>query len=330
MGAIPPPCNDAHKTAPQPLAIVRMAAMPRAVDATVAAPRPLMAVVIRIFAALVLATMSALVKLASESGVNLPEIIFWRQAITLPIVLAWTLVVADLASLRPKRFSAHFVRALYGITGMALVYGAVTRLPLAEATTLNFTAPIFAVILAMLLLKEQIGRYRWAAVAIGFVGILIVTQPGNTTIDPFGVAIGLGGAFMIALTSIQIQDLNRTESAQGIVFWFCLLTLPLLSVLLPFFSTAHDTAGWLLLLGVGLTGAAGQLLLTTSLRFGSAATVIVMDYTALIWATGYGWLFWDRLPGLALWLGAPLIILAGTIIVLRERHLALRKTVGGT
>ena len=252
------------------------------------------------------------------------------QAITLPIVFGWTLIVADLASLKPNRFSAHFVRALFGITGMALVYGAVTLLPLAEATTLNFTAPIFAVILAMVLLKEEIGRYRWTAVAIGFAGILIVTQPGNATIDPFGVAIGLGGAFMIALVSIQIQDLNRTETAQGIVFWFCMLTLPLLALFLPFFASAHDATGWLLLGGVGLTGAAGQLLLTTSLRFGSAATVIVMDYTALVWATAYGWLFWDRLPGPALWLGAPLIIAAGTIIVLRERHLARRKTVGGT
>jgi len=300
------------------------------VDSTVAAPRPLMAVILRICAALVLATMSALVKLAGEAGVHLTEIVFWRQAITLPIVFGWTLIVADLASLKPNRFSAHFVRALFGITGMALVYGAVTLLPLAEATTLNFTAPIFAVILAMVLLKEEIGRYRWTAVAIGFAGILIVTQPGNATIDPFGVAIGLGGAFMIALVSIQIQDLNRTETAQGIVFWFCMLTLPLLALFLPFFASAHDATGWLLLGGVGLTGAAGQLLLTTSLRFGSAATVIVMDYTALVWATAYGWLFWDRLPGPALWLGAPLIIAAGTIIVLRERHLARRKTVGGT
>ena len=299
-------------------------------DSTVAAPRPQLAVIVRIFAAMALATMSALVKLAGEAGVHLSEIVFWRQAITLPIVFVWTLVVADIASLKPVRFSAHLVRALYGITGMALIYGAVTLLPLAEATTLNFTAPIFAVILAMLLLKEKIGKYRWSAVGIGFAGILIVTQPGSADVDPFGVAIGLAGAFMVALVSIQIQDLNRTETAQGIVFWFCLLTLPLTACFLPFFATAHDTTGWLLLLGVGLTGAAGQLLLTASLRFGSAATVIVMDYTALIWATGFGWLFWNDLPGPALWLGAPLIITAGTIIVMRERYLRLRRASAGT
>ena len=300
-------------------------------DSTVAAPRPQLAVVLRIFAAMALATMSAMVKLAGEAGVHLAEIVFWRQAITLPIVFVWTLAVADIASLKPVRFSAHVVRALYGITGMALIYGAVTLLPLAEATTLNFTAPIFAVILAMLLLKEKIGKYRWSAVGIGFAGILIVAQPGSTAeIDAFGVTIGLAGAFMVALVSIQIQDLNRTETAQGIVFWFCLLTLPLTACFLPFFATAHDSTGWLLLLGVGLTGAAGQLLLTASLRFGSAATVIVMDYTALIWATGFGWLFWDELPGPALWFGAPLIITAGTIIVMRERYLRLRRASAGT
>jgi len=106
------------------------------------------------------------------------------------------------------------------------------------------------------------------------------------------------------------------------VFWFCLLTVPLLALALPFVGKAHSMETWLLLLGVGLSGAAGQLLLTNSLRFGSAATVIVMDYTALLWATIYGWQVFDELPVANTWIGAPIIILAGTIIVVREGHLA--------
>ncbi|MEL7728825.1 DMT family transporter [Citromicrobium bathyomarinum] len=291
-------------------------------DGSVAQSRPLTAIGLRLLAALALTTLSMLVKLTGEQGVHLFEIIFWRQAVTLIVMVGFAAATVGLATLRPVRFKSHAIRSAYGITGMAMVYGAVILLPLAEATTVNFTAPIWAVILSMLLLKEKIGRYRWSAVALGFIGILIVTQPGNTPVDPLGLALGLGGAFMVALISIQIQDLNKTESATSIVFWFCLLTVPLLALALPFVGKAHSMETWLLLLGVGLSGAAGQLLLTNSLRFGSAATVIVMDYTALLWATIYGWQVFDELPVANTWIGAPIIILAGTIIVVREGHLA--------
>jgi drug/metabolite transporter (DMT)-like permease len=88
---------------------------------------------------------------------------------------------------------------------------------------------------------------------------------------------------------------------------------------------AHSTEAWLLLGGIGLSGAAAQLLLTNSLRYGSAATVIVMDYTALLWATLYGWRIFEELPAPTTWIAAPIIILAGSIIVLREGHLARQK-----
>ena len=290
-------------------------------DASVAHSRPLTAIVLRLGAALALTTLSMLVKLSGEDGVHLAEIIFWRQLVTLIVIVAFAAATVGLTTLKPVRFKQHAIRSAYGITGMAMVYGAVILLPLAEATTVNFTTPIFAVLLSMLLMKDRIGPYRWTAVALGFIGILIVAQPGNSPIDPLGLALGLGGAFMVALISIQIQDLNKTESSASIVFWFCLLTVPLLAVALPFVGKAHASDTWLLLLGVGLSGAVGQLLLTNSLRYGSAATVIVMDYTALLWATLYGWQVFGDLPVPNTWIGAPIIILAGTIIVVREGHL---------
>ncbi len=291
-------------------------------ESGVAQSRPLTAIGLRLLAALALTTLSMLVKLAGEQGVHLFEMIFWRQAVTLLVMIGFAAATVGLAALKPVRFRAHVVRSAFGIVGMGLVYGAVILLPLAEATTLNFTAPIWAVILSMLLLKEKIGRYRWSAVAIGFVGILIVTQPGGTPVDPFGIAVGLAAAFMVALISIQLQDLNKTEGSTSIVFWFCLLTAPVAALALPFVGTAHSTEAWLLLGGIGLSGAAAQLLLTNSLRYGSAATVIVMDYTALLWATLYGWQVFGELPAPTTWIGAPVIILAGTIIVLREGHLS--------
>jgi len=286
--------------------------------------RPLLALLIRLGAIAALATMSALIKLAAERGIHLLEIMFWRQALTIPIALSWVLATSGIGSLKTRRPGTHFLRGLYGTIGMVLNFGAVILLPLAEATTINFTVPIWAVLLSIVLLREHVGPWRWSAVILGFAGILLIAQPGGGHFPLYGALVALGGAFMIALISIQIADLNRTEMPLTIVFYFALFSAPLTALALPFVATAHDAQGWLLLLGIGLAGALGQLLLTAALRFGTVASVIVMDYSGLFWATLYGWLLFETLPPPSTWLGAPLIVIAGLIIAWREHKLARR------
>jgi drug/metabolite transporter (DMT)-like permease len=106
-----------------------------------------------------------------------------------------------------------------------------------------------------------------------------------------------------------------------IVFYFALFSAPLSALALPFVMTRHDSEDWLLLLGIGLAGSIGQLLLTAALRFGKVASVIVMDYSGLFWATLYGWLFFATLPPASTWLGVPLIVIAGLVIAWREHRL---------
>ena len=283
--------------------------------------RPLLALFIRLGAIGALATMSALIKLASQHDIHLLEIMFWRQFLTLPMVLMWLGATGAMGTLRTSRPGTHFLRGLYGTIGMVLNFGAVILLPLAEATTINFTVPIWAVLLSIVLLKEKVGVWRWSAVLLGFAGVLVIAQPGDGHFPLYGALVALGGAFMIALISIQIADLNRTERPLTIVFYFACVTTPLTAIALPFVMTAHDSHGWLLLLGIGLAGALGQLLLTAALRFGKVASVIVMDYSGLFWATLYGWLLFDMLPPASTWLGAPLIVAAGLVIAWREHRL---------
>ena len=282
----------------------------------------MLALLIRLGAVAALATMSALIKVAGEHGIHLLEIMFWRQFITIPILLAWVLATTGISTLATKRPGTHFLRALYGTIGMLLTFGAVLLLPLAEATTMGFTAPIFAVILSAVLLKEHVGIWRWSAVIAGFVGIVVIAQPGGGHIPLFGALVALGSAFMIALISIQIADLNRTEKPLTIVFYFAAFSAPMTVVALPFVFKPHDATGWWLLVAIGATGSIGQLLLTAALRFGKVASVIVMDYSSLFWATLYGWLLFDMLPPTSTWLGAPLIVVAGLVIAWREHYLA--------
>ena len=284
--------------------------------------RPMYALLLRLGAGATLATMLMLVKLVSARGVDLPHILLFRQAVSVPVLLGFLIVRGEMGRLRSNRLVSHGIRALTGSTGMALTFGAPILLPLAVSTTLGFTSPIFAVVLSALLLHEKVGRWRWSAVLLGFAGIAIIAGPGGTDIDPLGAAVGIAAAFMVALISIQIRDLSRTEDSIAIVVYFALFSAPVLFIVSLFFPWPTDWTDYALLLLVGGFGTAAQLFLTNSLRYGTVSSVIVMDYAMLIWATLYGWLVFDNLPSVMLWFGAPLVIAAGAIIVWREHRLS--------
>jgi drug/metabolite transporter (DMT)-like permease len=293
-------------------------------DGSIARPRPLLALGLRLLTALTLATMAMLVKLAGTRGVHLIELIFWRQATATMLVGGGLVLAGRIALLRTARLRDHGVRTAMGIAGLVFTFGAVLLLPLAEATTLGFTAPVFAVLIAMAMFGERIGPYRWSAVAIGFAGVAAVMLPGlgGGEVTLAGLAVGLIAPFMVAMISFHIQDLNKTEHPWSIVFWFAALSTPVAALGLPFVSAPHDAETFAIIFAMAVTGALAQILLTTSLRFGSAAVILLMDYTALLWATFYGYTVFGNAAPATLWLGAPLIIGAGVLIAWRERQLA--------
>jgi len=240
---------------------------------------------LRLFGISCLSIMTVLIKLASDAGVKLPEIMFWRQGLAVPVVLAAVIAGPGLTSLRTQRFGAHVKRSAMGLTSMAFNFGAIILLPLAEQTTLGFAVPIFATILSALILKETVGRHRWGAVFAGFVGVLVVVQPGGSHIPPLGALVGLSSAIMISFTSLQIRDMGRTEAAMTTVFWFSALSVLPMSLLLPFFMTSHDLYEWLLLCGIGMLGGIGQIGLTGALcggLIGSALSLLITDAVALL------------------------------------------------
>lgn len=286
--------------------------------------RPMLALIVRLGAVAAIATMAMLIKLSHERGIGFIEVLFWRQFLSIPLVVAWAAMTGGLAMLATRRHKLHAKRAIYGQIGTVFNFSAVIILPLAEATTFGFTAPIWAVLLSVLLLGEKVGKYRWAAVLLGFAGVMVIARPGSGDFPLYGAALALAGAFMIALISIQIADLGKTESSVTIVFWFAVMSTPVLALAMPFVAQPHDAGDWLLLGAIGVTGTLGQLLLTLALRLGAVASVIVMDYSSLFWATIYGWLIWDHLPPTSTWLGVPLVVGAGLVIAWRE-HVLLRQ-----
>ncbi len=275
--------------------------------------------------------MFMLVKLLSVHRVSLPEIMFWRQFVTLPILFGWLAAHGQLGQLKTTRLKDHGKRAALGTIGMVCNFGAAIWLPLAMATVLGFTTPLFAVLLTALLLAERVGPWRWAAVVAGFVGVLIIEQPGSAAslnIPLHGAIAGLGAGFMVAIISLHIRDLTRTDTPVSVVFYFALFGSLFLAPLLPFVMTPHSTQVWLEILALGLVGTIAQVLLTAALRYGSAASVLVMDYTSLMWTTLYGFYLFNQLPPDHMWYGAPLIVAAGLVIAWREhRHHKLNQRI---
>ncbi|MPS70704.1 MAG: DMT family transporter [Novosphingobium sp.] len=277
-------------------------------------------------AMVMLSTMFMLVKLAGRHGVSAAEMVFWRQAMSVPLIAGWLLATGRIGQLKTRRVSSHAFRATSGTLGLVCNVTAAMLLPLPVGTTLGFTAPLFAVLITAIVLRDKVGPWRWLAVVLGFAGVLVITRPGGETgaLPLAGLAAGLGAGVIVAVVSFQIRDLARTEAPIACVFWFAFFGSLFAAVLLPFYGQSHEPRVWLLLVAVGLAGTLAQLLITAALRHGAVATVVVMDYTALIWATAYGYTIFGDLPPASTWLGAPLIIAAGLIITWREHYLSKR------
>jgi drug/metabolite transporter (DMT)-like permease len=292
--------------------------------------RPLAGVALRLLTALLLAAMFALVKLAASRGVHLVESLFYRQIGSALCALALVAAGPGFASLRTRRIGAHVGRMALGIVAMALNFLAMILLPLAEATAIGFTVPVFSTMLAALLLGEPTGKWRWGAVVAGFLGVLLIVRPGVGEVPLIGASVALVAALLTAAVTVVIRRLGATEQASTTVFWFAVSSLLPLGLLMLHFGGAHDPATWLILAGLALVGGLAQLTLTAALRLAPVALVMPMDYTSLLWATLLGaWLF-AEVPTPWLWVGAPVIIGSGLVIVWREHRLARRAAVTAT
>lgn len=294
-------------------------ASPIAIPAT--ADRVLAAVLLRLGSAFVFSAMNAVIKLAEAGGAHLAEVLFFRQAFALVPVLIWVAAGPGLGTLRTQRFAAHVGRTALGLVSMSMVFTTILLLPLAESTTLQFTLPIFATILGAVILREPTGIHRWGAVIAGFVGVVIITQPGQGgSIPLIGIVTGLGGACLAAGVSILLRQIGRTEAAATTVFWFSALSVPVLAVPFALYATPHPAMTWLWMAMIGVFGGCAQLLMTASLKLGPVSAVVPMDYTGLIWATMFGWLLFETLPSAATIIGAPILVGSGLYIVWREQY----------
>lgn len=279
---------------------------------------------LRAAAALSFSLMYALMKWAATlEPVSAGEMVFYRSLFGLPVVLFWVLSAkGGLASLSTRRPMVHVWRCALGVTGILLIFQGLKLLPLADATTIGFTAPIFATLLSILFLKEKVGRHRWTAVVLGFLGVLVMVRPGAEGAPPLaGLLFALGGAFVAAAVTVTLRQLGKTESATAIVFWFFVACATVGGVLTLIDGHSHSWAVLAVLAAGGLAGGLAQLLMTTSLQHAPVSALAPLDYLQMVGAVVLGWLLLSDAPTAATLAGGALIAGSGLYTAWRERVL---------
>jgi drug/metabolite transporter (DMT)-like permease len=275
-------------------------------------------ILLRVCAMFCMAGLAALVKWCSGKGVPVLEIIFFRNAFAFIPVLIYVGRTTGFSVLKTNRPGGHLARSVVGLTGMVCGFSAVGLLPLTQSTALTFSSPLFMTALSALILKEHVGRHRWAAVAVGFVGVLIMVHPDPSHFAGLGVILALVGAVAAAGAMIAIREIGRTEPGPTIVFYFTLAGMMLGLASLPFGWVIPDLATLGLLIAGGLIGGVGQLLLTEALRRASVAVVAPFDYTQLVWASLLGFFVWGETPQTLTLVGAIVVAGSGVYILFRE------------
>lgn len=282
---------------------------------------PILGMAIAAVAFFFLSLMSLFGKLLSDSY-NIAEIAFWRNLIAVMPFFALIVFFGRRDILKVKsRPGVLVARSVIGTVNLIFLFGAFWLLPMADATALTFTSALFVPMLGFFFLAEKVGPYRWSAILIGFIGVLIIAQPtGNWNFG--GVAFAITGAFFQAVLAIMLRLLGRTEGAETMAFYLLLTGVLLLAPLMPFLGHVPSPDDIWLLLGLGLSGAMMQFVIAVAYIHTPAALASLFTYTQIIWATIFGWVIFGQWPGKNIWLGAGIIILASLIVILREQFLA--------
>jgi drug/metabolite transporter (DMT)-like permease len=242
-----------------------------------------------------------------------------RGLSSLPLVCLWVLVDGGPRQLLRVRWPLHLLRGVLAVLMLAGFVYALKSLPLTEAYSLFFVAPLMITALAVPILGERVGWRRWCAIAVGLAGTLIVLRPSGSGMLSLGGLAVLASAAAYALSAIAVRVLGRSDSTQAMVFWMlAMLSAFALALAWSDWVPLQRTHGWLLI-GLGVTGALGQWGITEAFRRTPASIIAPLEYTALIWGLGLDWLLWNTRPDRTMLAGAAVIIAAGLYLLRRER-----------
>jgi drug/metabolite transporter (DMT)-like permease len=296
------------------------------------APRgALTGIAFKVASVIIFLGMSSLLKAAPHIPAG--ELVFFRSFFALIPVLGYLAWRRELSTgLQTAHFASHMGRGLIGTTSMMLGFYALTQLPLPEAVAINYATPLVIVVLSALFFHEKIRVYRWGAVLVGFVGVLIIMSPRLTIFsggvaDTPGTTLGalaaLLSCFFAAVAMLLVRKLVATERSATVVLYFSLNSSLIGLLTLPFGWVMPTPVEFAFLVGAGLCGGVAQILLTESYRHAEMSVVAPFEYASLIFSVAIGYFIFADPPTLTMLVGGVIVVGSGLFIIWREHRLGL-------
>ena len=260
------------------------------------------------------------------------EIVFFRNLFALIPASMMVFMQGGLSTLKTPQLRYHMVCGTVGVIGLTCLFTSFQRLPLADATCFAYASILFVTALSGPFLKEYIDRIRWMAVILGFIGVIIMAKPTGNILN-YGIFFSIGFSLTDAFIMLSARKLSQKDKPGTIVFYYVLFSIVISGALLVLnwkiptwgalfnFSWNWKTPSWHALLqfaGVGCCGGVGQILVTQAYKRAPAGAIGPMIYSSMLWSVLFGYIFWDEIPALNLWIGSAVVITSGLIIVYRE------------
>ncbi len=293
--------------------------------------KPLIGIAMKVASVCAFISMATLIKLAGQ--VPAGQIVFFRSFFALVPIGIYLLAAGQLReALKTSNPTGHFLRGLVGVLSMGLGFFGLTRLPLPDAVAIGHAGPLVSVVLGAVLLGETVRRYRWGAVLIGLVGVLIISWPklqvlrvGGDTAQAVGAAATLVSAFMAALAFVMVRNLVKTDKTTTIVLYFSLSASLLALMTLPFGWQALTLMQLTSLVAAGFVGGVGQILLTESYRHADTSTIAPFDYVSVLLSVAIGIVVFSEYPTVPTIVGSVIVVCSGLFIIWREHQLGIER-----
>ncbi len=254
------------------------------------------------------------------------ETLFMRTLTSLVVASAVILPTTGLAVFRTVRLHDHLFRNLSQATAQTFIVVAMSTMPLASVIAITFSAPLFATITAIVVLKESVGPMRWGALTVGFIGVLVVTSPGRDSFQ-VGSLFAIANAVLFGTVAVGVRRMAATESTATLLMYQMVLLTVFFTASLAFgWVTPASARDWAALILNGLTNVAGQYLWTRALHLAPASAVAPFNYFSLVWAVVLGFLVWGDVPAATLLIGSAIVVGSGMFLLWHESR--NRKTAG--
>lgn len=294
---------------------------------------PMKGILLKVLSVVVFVCMSTCIK-AAGSGIATGQITFYRSAFAMVPILGFLACRGQLRdAFKTTNIRGHLARGFVGILSMSFGFYGLVHLPLPEAISIGYAMPLLAVVFAAFFLGEVVRLYRWSAVVIGLIGVLIITWPRLTLFEEggFGSTEALGAAAVLlsatlgAVAMVLVRKLVQRERTHTIVLYFSLSASLFSLATLPFGWSAMSWTSFLLLMVAGFCGGIAQILLTESYRYADMSTIAPFEYTSILLGIVIGYFLFGDVPTATMLAGTAIVVGAGIFIILREHRLGLER-----